>query len=163
MSFYPPRLTIELVPRTCWFDNVRSAVSSTDWKRLRQQTPEQQGGNARFAVERDPDGLWSAMKSGITMMTGSVRPSPGSSHYDLHAMKSNTWGSASSGVKRTKRWLIWRSSTAGPYRAHLTMWMKPLTCGGNDLIMPGSWISPGSGRRGFSSRVRQQQRRQHPC
>jgi hypothetical protein len=30
VSFYPPRLTIELVPRTCWFDNVRSAVSSTN-------------------------------------------------------------------------------------------------------------------------------------
>lgn len=38
VSFYPPRLTIELVPRTCWFDNVRSTVSSSDWKRLRQQT-----------------------------------------------------------------------------------------------------------------------------
>ncbi|MCH6141603.1 hypothetical protein [Klebsiella variicola] len=38
VGFYPPRLTIELVPRTCWFDNVRSAVSSSDWKRLRQQT-----------------------------------------------------------------------------------------------------------------------------
>ncbi|EKM5719243.1 hypothetical protein WIC93_10645 [Enterobacter cloacae] len=34
VSFYPPRLTIELVPQTYWFDNVRSAVSSSYWKRL---------------------------------------------------------------------------------------------------------------------------------
>ena len=32
-----------------------------------------------------PDGLWSAMKYGITMMTVSVRPSLGSSRYALHA------------------------------------------------------------------------------
>ena len=62
-----------------------------------------------------PDGLWSAMKYGITMMTVSVRLSPGSSRHALHAMKSNTWVSASYGVKRTKRWLIWRSPTAGPF------------------------------------------------
>lgn len=120
--------------------------------------PEQQGGNARSAVERDHDGLWSAMKSGITTMTGSVSPSPGSSRYALHAMKSNTWGSASSGVKRTKWWLIWLSSTGGPFRAHLTIWMRPLTCGGNALVMPGNWISRGSKRRGLHSRMRQQQR-----
>lgn len=30
-----PRLTIELVPRTCWFSNVRSEVSQDDWDRLR--------------------------------------------------------------------------------------------------------------------------------
>ena len=75
--------------------------------------PEQQGGNARSAVENSPDDLWSAMKSGITMMTGSVSPSPGSSRYALHARKSNTWGSASSGVKRTKRWLILLFFTGG--------------------------------------------------
>ena len=37
-SYYPPRLTIELVPRTCWFDNVRSALSHSEWAKLRKQT-----------------------------------------------------------------------------------------------------------------------------
>ena len=120
--------------------------------------PEQQGGNARSAAERGADGQWSAMKSGITMMTGSVRPSPGSSRYAHPAMKSNTWGSVGSGVKRMKRRLIWLSSTAGPFRAHLTMWMRPLTCGGNALVTPGNWISGGSKRRGLNARMRQQQR-----
>ena len=120
--------------------------------------PEQQGGNARSAAERGHDGLWSAMKSGITMMTGSARPSPDSSHYAHPAMKSNTWGSADCGVKRTKRWRIWLSSTAGPFRGHLTMWIRPLTCGGNALVMTGNWISRGSKRRGSNFRMRQQQR-----
>jgi hypothetical protein len=32
-----PRLTIELVPQTCWFSNVRDQVSRTDWDRIRSQ------------------------------------------------------------------------------------------------------------------------------
>jgi hypothetical protein len=32
-----PRLTIELVPRTCWFSNVRDQVSPEDWDRIRKQ------------------------------------------------------------------------------------------------------------------------------
>ena len=32
------RLTIELVPQTCWFSNVRSEVSPADWDRLRKMT-----------------------------------------------------------------------------------------------------------------------------
>ena len=31
------------------------------------------------------------------------------------------------------------------------MWMSPLTCGGNALVMSGSWISRGSGRRGLNA------------
>jgi hypothetical protein len=34
----PARLTIELVPRTCWFSNVRSEVSSADWETLKKLT-----------------------------------------------------------------------------------------------------------------------------
>ncbi len=31
-------LTIELVPSTCWFSNVRSEVSKADWDKLRRST-----------------------------------------------------------------------------------------------------------------------------
>ncbi|QIS54149.1 HNH endonuclease [Klebsiella variicola] len=54
VSFYPPRLTIELVPRTCWFDNVRSAVSSMDWKRLRQQTARTAGWKCQVCGGKGP-------------------------------------------------------------------------------------------------------------
>jgi len=54
VSFYPPRLTIELVPRSCWFDNVRSAVSSTDWKRLRQQTARRAGWKCQICGGKGP-------------------------------------------------------------------------------------------------------------
>jgi hypothetical protein len=33
-----PRLTIELVPQTCWFSNVRSEVSSEAWEKLKRMT-----------------------------------------------------------------------------------------------------------------------------
>jgi 5-methylcytosine-specific restriction endonuclease McrA len=36
-----PRLTIELVPKTCWFSNVRDRVSRQDWDRIRSQVYEQ--------------------------------------------------------------------------------------------------------------------------
>lgn len=35
MALSSPRLTIELVPRTCWFTNVRDRVSRCDWDRIR--------------------------------------------------------------------------------------------------------------------------------
>jgi len=54
VSFYPPRLTIELVPRSCWFDNVRSAVSSSDWKRLRQQTARTAGWKCQVCGGKGP-------------------------------------------------------------------------------------------------------------
>jgi hypothetical protein len=38
-----PRLTIELVPRTCWFSNVRDQVSRADWDRIRRQVYERAG------------------------------------------------------------------------------------------------------------------------
>jgi hypothetical protein len=38
-----PRLTIELVPRTCWFSNVRDRVSREDWDRIRKQVYEHAG------------------------------------------------------------------------------------------------------------------------
>jgi hypothetical protein len=38
-----PRLTIELVPSTCWFTNVRDQVSREDWDRIRSQVYERAG------------------------------------------------------------------------------------------------------------------------
>lgn len=36
-----PKLTIELVPKTCWFSNVRSNVSRSEWDRLRKASAAQ--------------------------------------------------------------------------------------------------------------------------
>lgn len=33
-----PKLAVELVPKTCWFTNVRSNVSKADWDRLKKIT-----------------------------------------------------------------------------------------------------------------------------
>ena len=52
-------LTIELVPQTCWFSNVRSEVSAADWDRLRRLTYDDAGDRcqvcgghgSRWAVE----------------------------------------------------------------------------------------------------------------
>jgi hypothetical protein len=38
-----PRLTVELVPQTCWFSNVRDQVSREDWDRIRRQVYELAG------------------------------------------------------------------------------------------------------------------------
>ena len=36
-----PRLTVELVPQTCWYSNVRSEVSTGEWDKLKRVTFEQ--------------------------------------------------------------------------------------------------------------------------
>jgi hypothetical protein len=38
-----PSLTIELVPQTCWFSNVRDQVSRQDWDRIRKLVYERAG------------------------------------------------------------------------------------------------------------------------
>lgn len=38
-----PKLTVELVPRTCWFSNVRERVARQEWDRIRSQTYENAG------------------------------------------------------------------------------------------------------------------------
>ncbi|MEM0630042.1 hypothetical protein AAFL49_10080 [Klebsiella michiganensis] len=53
-SFYPPRLTIELVPRSCWFINVRSAVSASDWARLRKDTARKAGWQCQICGGKGP-------------------------------------------------------------------------------------------------------------
>ena len=48
------RLTIELVPQTCWFSNVRSEVSAADWDRLRKLTSNAAGGRCEVCGGRGP-------------------------------------------------------------------------------------------------------------
>lgn len=43
-STYPePKLTIELVPQTCWFSNVRSNITNAEWTRLKKITAHNAG------------------------------------------------------------------------------------------------------------------------
>ncbi len=49
-----PRLTIELVPQTCWFSNVRSEVSPADWDRLRKRTAAHAENHCQICGGRGP-------------------------------------------------------------------------------------------------------------
>ena len=48
----PIKLTIELVPRTAWFSNVRSMVSREDWDVLRKECYAQAWMNMNPRVDR---------------------------------------------------------------------------------------------------------------
>jgi len=48
------RLTIELVPQTCWFSNVRSEVSPANWNRLRKATAAAAGDKCEVCGGRGP-------------------------------------------------------------------------------------------------------------
>lgn len=158
MSFYPPRLTIELVPRTCWFDNVRSAVSSTDWKRLRQQTARTAGWKCqvcggkgpRWPVEcheiwhYDDDHQYQTLKGLIALCP--------SCHEVKHMGFSELRGKKDEAVAHLALVNGWSLQGAFDYVD------EALTYGGHDLVMPGNWISRGSKRMGLNSRMRQQQR-----
>lgn len=47
-------LTVELVPRTCWFSNVRSEVSPEEWDRLREATYRRAGNRCEVCGGRGP-------------------------------------------------------------------------------------------------------------
>ena len=49
-----PRLTIELVPSTSWFTNVRSLVSPEEWDRLRRATYRAAGHRCEICGGRGP-------------------------------------------------------------------------------------------------------------
>lgn len=49
-----PRLTIELVPSTSWFTNVRSLVPPETWDRLRKATARAAGHRCEICGERGP-------------------------------------------------------------------------------------------------------------
>lgn len=49
-----PRLTIELVPQTCWFSNVRDQVSPKEWDRIRRQVYDNAGRCCEVCGGRGP-------------------------------------------------------------------------------------------------------------
>lgn len=48
----PPRLTIELVPATCWYSNVRSEVTAKQWEVCKAYTREKSGGKCEVCGGR---------------------------------------------------------------------------------------------------------------
>lgn len=48
------QLTVELVPRTCWYSNVRSEVSPADWERCKRFVAERSGNRCEICGERGP-------------------------------------------------------------------------------------------------------------
>ncbi len=48
------RLTIELVPQSCWFSNVRSEISAEDWDRLRKDAASHAGNLCQICGGRGP-------------------------------------------------------------------------------------------------------------
>ena len=49
-----PRLTVELVPQTCWYSNVRSELSSDDWDLVRRAVYRQAGNRCEVCGGRGP-------------------------------------------------------------------------------------------------------------
>lgn len=49
-----PRLTVELVPRTAWYSNVRSEVTAAQWEVCKAYTREKSGGKCEVCGGRGP-------------------------------------------------------------------------------------------------------------
>lgn len=56
MSSAPPlrELTVELVPSTCWYTNVRSQVSAADWETCKRFVRDRSGGRCEICGGRGP-------------------------------------------------------------------------------------------------------------
>lgn len=53
-SFESPKLSIELVPSTCWFSNVRSHVADEDWQTIKRKTFKRAGYKCEICGSRGP-------------------------------------------------------------------------------------------------------------
>lgn len=51
----PPLLTIELVPRTCWFSNLRSGLTVEQWRALRRRVYKRAGYRCQICDGRGPN------------------------------------------------------------------------------------------------------------
>lgn len=68
-----PRLSIVLVPQTCWFSNVRSHVSKEDWIRIRKETAAQAHHQCEICGGRGPEWPVECQKSGFMMIPTKFR------------------------------------------------------------------------------------------
>jgi 5-methylcytosine-specific restriction endonuclease McrA len=48
------KLEVELVPRSCWFTNVRSSISKEDWDKIRKAQAEQAGNRCQICRGKGP-------------------------------------------------------------------------------------------------------------
>jgi len=53
-DYDPSRLVVELVPRTCWWSNVRSNVSKADWETCKRFVRERSGDRCEICGGRGP-------------------------------------------------------------------------------------------------------------
>ncbi len=53
-AIIPPKLSVELVPKTCWFSNVRDHVDAATWDRLRREVSQEAGERCALCGGRGP-------------------------------------------------------------------------------------------------------------
>lgn len=139
-------LFVDLVPRSCWFTNVRSCVSSRDWDRLRRMVYRRAGDRCEScAAAADPSsGLrleaherWAYDEN--TSVQRLVRlvclcsPCHSATHYGLaqlrgrdaealaHLMRVNSWNVATAEAHVNQAMEVWRDRSARHWTLDLSM------------------------------------------
>lgn len=55
LNMKKPKLTIELIPKSCWFSNIRTTVSKKDWDTIRYLSYENANGKCEICGEKGKD------------------------------------------------------------------------------------------------------------
>ena len=144
-QFGDARLTIELVPKTTWYSNVRSNVSSAEWDRLRR--PVHQRARARceicgglgpkHPVECHEVWLYDDA-AGIQRLTGLIALCP-SCHGVKHLGRSHLKGRGDDAIEQLMRVNGWSAAHADAYvDLVLDIWkLRSLVCWRLDL----AWLA----------------------
>lgn len=109
-----PKLTIELVPKTCWFTNVRDTVTEKTWKELCKKVDEAAGGNCEICGS-DNDGkilecheVWDyndeTKEQTLVVLIGLCQTCHDVKHYSGRAVRFNRTASADAKLCEVNEW-----------------------------------------------------------
>lgn len=120
-QFGDARLTIELVPRTSWYSNVRSHVSEAEWDRLRKPVYQRAGSRCEICGGRGPahpvecHEVWEYDdEARIQRLTGLIALCP-ACHGVKHLGRAHVKGRGDDAIEQLMRVNGWTASRAEDY------------------------------------------------
>ncbi len=142
-----PKLTVELVPQTCWFSNVRDHVSKAEWDSLRRPAYRKANYVCEICGGRGPEWpvecheIWHYDdKKHIQKLVGLIALCPNChevKHIGLtglrgkgelakeHLAKVNNWTKEQTDIYLESMWAIWRKRSQHQWKLDFT-WLEQL-------------------------------------
>jgi hypothetical protein len=117
----PPRLALELVPKTCWFSNLRSELSAEQWEGLKKITRKRSASRCEICGGRGPQWpvetheVWSYDDTTRTQHLSAIQALCPSCHLAKHFGMANIKGKSEEALEQLQKVNGWDYQTAIDY------------------------------------------------